>query len=258
VSSVDLAARIRSFELERERRCATRIEPTAFGTAYLNLDFPLRYDSNFVWVERTPGGVEADALAADADRVLGEHGLAHRKLVVDDEPGARLAPAFRTLGWSAERDVVMVLRREPEPRPAAGVRELGFDRVRPVLEAVLRRQPFADDAETIRQLTEVRAHLEHAVDARFFVAEADGRPASVCELYTIDTVAQIEDVNTLEEFRGRGLASAVVLAAARRAEERGCDVVFLIADDDDWPKDLYARLGFEPVSRTWSFVRVLG
>jgi predicted GNAT family acetyltransferase len=80
----------------------------------------------------------------------------------------------------------------------------------------------------------------------------------VCELYTIDTVAQIEDVNTLEEFRGRGLASAVVLAAARRAEERGCDVVFLIADDDDWPKDLYARLGFEPVSRTWSFVRVLG
>jgi hypothetical protein len=143
VSSVDLAARIRSFELERERRCATRIEPTAFGTAYLNLDFPLRYDSNFVWVERTPGGLEADALAADADRVLGEHGLAHRKLVVDDEPGARLAPAFRTLGWSAERDVVMVLRREPEPRPAAGVRELGFDRVRPVLEAVLRRQPFA-------------------------------------------------------------------------------------------------------------------
>jgi hypothetical protein len=31
--------------------------------------------------------------------------------------------------------------------------------------------------------------------------------------------------------------------------------VFLVADDADWPKDLYVRLGFDPVSRFWSFVR---
>ena len=62
-------------------------------------------------------------------------------------------------------------------------------------------------------------------------------------------------MNTIEEFRGRGLGSAVVLAAAASARTRGFDVVFLIADDADWPKDLYARLGFDPVSRFWSFVR---
>jgi predicted GNAT family acetyltransferase len=87
------------------------------------------------------------------------------------------------------------------------------------------------------------------------VAEVDGQPASVCELYVLGDVAQVEDVNTIEEFRGRGLGSAVVLAAADAARARGCDVVFLIADDADWPKDLYARLGFDPVGRFWSFVR---
>jgi hypothetical protein len=47
----------------------------------------------------------------------------------------------------------------------------------------------------------------------------------------------------------------VVLAAARAARARGCDLVFLVADEADWPKELYARLGFEPLTRFWSFLR---
>jgi hypothetical protein len=30
-----------------------------------------------------------------------------------------------------------------------------------------------------------------------------------------------------------------------------------LADDNDWPKDLYASIGFEPVGRTWAFHRDL-
>jgi len=149
----------------------------------------------------------------------------------------------------------MAQSREPEARPDLPVSELNFEEARPFLETVLRRQPYADSEETVRQLVDVRAVMEREAGALFFVASADGRPASECELYVLGDVAQIEDVNTLEEFRGRGLGSAVVLAAARAARERGCDVVFLVADDADWPKDLYGRLGFDPVSRFWSFVR---
>ena len=257
MSSPDLATRIRDFERELELRCSTVTEPTAFGTAFLNPDFPLRYDSNFVWVEPPLRGVAADALAADADRVLGEHGLAHRKLFVDDDlHGGRLAAAFLDLGWSAERLLIMAQVRESEKqRPTVHVSELSFAEARPFLELVLRRQPYADSEEAVRQLTDIRAVYEREAGARFFVADVDGQPASVCELYVLGDVAQVEDVNTFEEFRGRGLGSAVVLAAAAAARTRGCDVVFLIADDADWPKDLYARLGFDPVSRFWSFVR---
>jgi GNAT superfamily N-acetyltransferase len=256
MSPIDLPARIREFERELEQRCSTRTEPTAFGTAFLNLDFPLRYDSNFVWVDRPLRGVDAEALAADTDRVLGEHDLAHRKIYLDDDlHGTRLAAAFLDLGWSSERLLVMAQVREPEPRPGIPVRELGFAQVRPFLELVLRRQPYADSEEAVRQLTEIRGVYERVAGARFFVADVDGQPASVCELYMLGDVAQVEDVNTIEEFRGRGLGSAVVLAAIRAARERGCDVVFLVADDADWPKELYSRLGFDPVSRSWSFVR---
>lgn len=256
MSPTDLATRIHHFERELELRCSTETEPTAFGTAFLNLDFPLRYDSNFIWVEPPLRGVDADALAADADRVLGEHGLAHRKLYVDDDlHGSRLAAAFLDLGWSAERLLIMAQVREPERRPPVQVSELGFAEARPFLELVLRRQPYADSEEAVRQLTEIRGVYEREAGARFFMAGVDGQPGSVCELYVLGDVAQVEDVNTIEEFRGRGLGSAVVLASTAAARARGCDVIFLIADDADWPKDLYSRLGFDPVSRFWSFVR---
>jgi hypothetical protein len=34
------------------------------------------------------------------------------------------------------------------------------------------------------------------------------------------------------------------------------ELLFIVADDNDWPKDLYARLGFEPVGRTRAFHRL--
>ncbi len=256
MTSAGIEDRIPAFERELESRCAARVEPTTFGTAYVNLDFPLRYDSNFLRVERSLEGVDADALAADADRVLGAFDLGHRKIYVrDDGQGHRLAQQFLELGWAAERLLIMAQTREPERRPEVLVRETDFAGARSVIAESFGRRIDVDSDEAGAQVVGFREVLERVAGARFFVADVDGRPASVCESYALDSVAQIESVNTLEEFRGRGLASAVVLAAARSARGLGCDLVFLVADDDDWPKQLYARLGFDAVSRFWSFLR---
>lgn len=60
---------------------------------------------------------------------------------------------------------------------------------------------------------------------------------------------------THPDHRGRGYASAVVLRAVHEALGAGNDLVFLVADDEDWPKLLYERLGFEPLGRRWSFLK---
>jgi ribosomal protein S18 acetylase RimI-like enzyme len=79
--------------------------------------------------------------------------------------------------------------------------------------------------------------------------------AGACQLYLLDDVAQIESVVTLEQFRGLGVARSVVLRAVREARKAGADLVFLIADLNDWPHRLYGRLGFDEVGRGWSFTR---
>ena len=45
------------------------------------------------------------------------------------------------------------------------------------------------------------------------------------------------------------------MAASRAA---GHQVTFLWADENDWPKTLYAKLGFDVVGRRWRFRRPSG
>ena len=75
----------------------------------------------------------------------------------------------------------------------------------------------------------------------------DGEIAGWAELYSDGRTAQIEDVGTFERFRNRGVARAVVLRGIDIARAEGHDFFFLIADYDDWPKELYTKLGFEPI-----------
>jgi hypothetical protein len=44
-----------------------------------------------------------------------------------------------------------------------------------------------------------------------------------------------------------------VLRAAGEARAEGADLVFLVADGDDWPKELYRKLGFDTVGRLTKF-----
>ena len=65
---------------------------------------------------------------------------------------------------------------------------------------------------------------------RYFAGFADGLPVSCCELYSRGGVGQVEDVATLEEHRGQGLASAAVLAAVDASRAEGHALTFLLAD----------------------------
>jgi GNAT superfamily N-acetyltransferase len=57
------------------------------------------------------------------------------------------------------------------------------------------------------------------------------------------------------EARGRGYARALVCRAEELARATGHDLIFIVADDRDWPKLLYRRLGFAQVGRIWQFHR---
>ncbi|MBA3302049.1 MAG: GNAT family N-acetyltransferase, partial [Thermoleophilaceae bacterium] len=74
-------------------------------------------------------------------------------------------------------------------------------------------------------------------------------------LYTGGRTAQVEDVVTARAHRRRGHARAVVLRAAHEASAAGCDLTFLQAESEDWPRTFYERLGFDPVGTTWNFLR---
>jgi len=251
----DVLERIEAFERELEGRLSTRTERCRFGTAYFHEGFPRRWDSNVVWVDEPLDGVSAQELAADADDVLGRAGLEHRAIwVVDVAQGERLSPGLASLGYEIDRNVVMVHAREPDVWNDERAERIDLvSAKRFYVTAHLEGHADAEVADA-QMLADFRDVLVEHADVRFFGARVDGEVVAGCELYRLGDVAQVEDVYTLAEHRGRGLARAAVLAAVRAARGAGADLVFLGADEEDWPKHMYAKLGFDEVSRSYDFV----
>jgi GNAT superfamily N-acetyltransferase len=192
---------------------------------------------------------------AFADRTHGIAGVTHRRVWVDDPAaGERLSPAFAAGGWEVQRLLVMVHHGEAEhDADTLSVGEIPERLLRPLRDELSRAYGY--DEETRRQLLETQRQVAETLDVSFFGVRSEGRIVSGCELYSRGGVAQIEDVVTAPAHRNKGYGRAVVRRAVEAARSGGHDLVFLLAEEDDWPKDLYHRLGFEPIARLHGFLK---
>ena len=249
--------RITAFSRGIEDRSSTRREALSFGTLLLNDDYPSSHAHNFLRVEGPQPDLTAEALDAEAQRLLHDQaGRKHLQVLIEDAPtAARLSPLLQQLGWSATPLVYMVLTTEPAIASTARAEVVEWDAVRPLVQRDYRSDPRTSDEEVVRQLTDRREAIARATHLRHVVAPAGGPYMSRADLYSDGRTLQIESVVTLVEARNQGLARAVVLEGIRVAREVGHDLVFLIAEEDDWPKALYQRLGFEIVGRSTEFAR---
>jgi GNAT superfamily N-acetyltransferase len=247
-------ARTVGFSRWVSERTSTRIVLTPHGVAFMRDDTPLRYDSNFLWIDRVVD-VTAEGLASEADAFFAHVG--HREIFVPDAGvGARLAPGLTELGFNAIHLVAMAHRREPDHAAEAAVEEVSIQDLRDADRAFIRRDPEdTSDEEVVEQLVDFRQVLPDTVGGRFFASRVAGEIVSASDLYLDDHVAMVDNVGTFEEHRGKGLARAVVLHAVGVARDAGCDLVFLHADLDDWPRHLYVKLGFDAIGEGWSFVK---
>ena len=259
MSAVDPDLR-RAVELMRsvhDGSCEHR-EPFSHGTALFNLSLPRVWDLNFMRLEDWREPPRAGDLALEADRVQGGAGLGHRRITVEHEQTARaLLPGFRRLGWSVQRHVVMAHRR-PSEMGADGdsvVVEIDPERLRAERRDFLAEARIGADPDAVRQLSDRVLVTARATDLRLFAREVDGAVVSVCELYSNGRTGQIEDVATRSAHRGHGHARAVVLRALAASVAAGHELTFIVADEDDWPRRLYKRLGFDPIGRVHYFAK---
>jgi ribosomal protein S18 acetylase RimI-like enzyme len=223
----------------------THERPFRFGTAVFTPELPRRFDSNLLYVDRPVD--EPAELAAEAELLFSEAGLAHRVILFRDaEQGDRAAAALQD--WDAERHLVMAQRRDSESVSTNGVAEVGHEGVRAARKRMIESYGLGD-SEVIRQLLDFKPLLARWVTVRSFAALDGGEVVSYADLYVDGDDAQVEDVATLPEHRNRGHAKAVVTRAAEEARAAGAGFVFLVALEDDWPRQLYERLGFDVVGR---------
>lgn len=254
--AADRLARARAFEERLREAAADRLLETRYGTAVVTPSLPRIWDQNVLRL-REGARVGAQALAGEAERVLGPAGVAHRRVSMGPETGERLRPAFESLGWRVDRYVFMAAERPVAPgRAGERVVELTFEDVWAFRRQQAEEERGAGDVQLLQQLGELYRRWARAGRPRHFGVVADGKVVSVSDLYSDGRTAQIEDVATLPAYRNRGYATTTVLSALAAATCEGHELVFLVADADDWPKELYSGLGFEEIGLGYAFLRV--
>ncbi|HET7759386.1 MAG TPA: GNAT family N-acetyltransferase [Gaiellaceae bacterium] len=223
--------------LDRADMAGNRTVPSRVGTAVYDDELPLRLDSNFLRVE----------LKATPEEVLSEAERLGRRMIVfrSTEEGERLAPFFAERGWLVRRHLLMAQLRKPDRNGDHElVAEVAEEELRGARQRVVADEPWGKP-EVMAQLFAAKHRIGERARARFFAVRVAGEVVSYSDLYQDDADAQVEDVGTLPEHRGHGYATAVVTAAVAAARADGAEFVFLVADLEDWPKELYRKLGFD-------------
>jgi len=240
--------RIRKFSRALAEAAAEQRVPSAHGVGLFNPSTPTVYDANYLRVDEL---TTAEEHAAEADLLM-EH-FWHRRIATD-AGGSQLADSLERLGWTQSTHIVMAHVREPDRLvDTSAVREVTLDALAEPHTRVTLAETYGT-VELAEQLFAAKRRIGAATPTRYFAVELEGTVAAYCELRSGGATAQIEDVNTLGAYRGRGLGRLVVQHALNQARQ-GHDLVFIEALADDWPKELYGKLGFETVDERHLFLR---
>jgi GNAT superfamily N-acetyltransferase len=209
---------------------------------HLRIDRPVTYEDTVALVEEHLAGLSF-----------------HRVVFEDEQTSEHLEATFLTSGWKVDRDVLMTLTRSPDRTvDTRAVTDASEAQALALMERWLAETMKLAPGE-LGQILDCTAR-EGAVwgERRLGVRGDDGAVAAMTKLRSDGTTAWVEDVYTRPDERGRGFARMLVTRATELARAEGHELVFIVADDDGWPKQLYARLGFTPVGRLRAFHRDAG
>jgi GNAT superfamily N-acetyltransferase len=244
----EVAARARAWRDAAHAAVCDALEPWAHGTVVRATRYPSYFDFNVVRVEEDPA-MSVEALVAFADETL--TGLTHRRVDFDLVDAAEpLRPGFEAEGWKALRLVWMRHEARLPPGPDRAVERVPYDAVQDLRVAWFEEEsPDQDPAGYHAEAREVAVRRSVQVLA----LREGGAPVAFAQLERDGDAAEITQVYVHPDYRGAGRGAAMTRAAIEAA--RDARDLWIVADDEDRPKDLYARLGFRPAWTTMEFLR---
>jgi ribosomal protein S18 acetylase RimI-like enzyme len=247
VSDNDVAARARACRNATHAAVCDVIEPWEHGTVVRATRHPNYYDFNVVRVEDRPE-MDVDALVAFADEALA--GMSHRRLDFDSSEAAEpLRAGLEAKGWKMTRLIWMRHSSALPPGPDIAVEEVPYDAVHPLRVAWHEEEsPDLDPTEYHVEAREVATQC----GAQVMAVMEGGSPVAFAQVEGTEDATEITQVYVHPDYRGAGRGTAMTRAAVEAAGE--VPDLWIVADDDDRPKNLYARLGFRPA---WSAVEFL-
>ena len=249
--SDDVERRAQRWRLGDLEAVCDSVEPWEHGMVMKARRYPSYYDYNVIWVEGDPG-LGAEELIAVADARLGEY--EHRRLDFALGRGRRTGPAGPRGGQlgddAADLDAALGLAAAG---PVARGRGGRLRRCARAADGMAPRGlPRRDDTGYFANAREVAMTREVQV-----IASREGDElVGFAQLVRVGRGRGDHPGLRAARHRGSGRGTAITRAAIEAAGD--VDDLWIAADDEDRPKELYARLGFRPAWTSIEFLRAPG
>jgi ribosomal protein S18 acetylase RimI-like enzyme len=236
-----LTQRARDWHHAHQAAVCDSIEPWAHGTVVRASFYPTYYSFNLVRVEQEPE-LSAGQLASVADEALA--GLEHRRIDFEDIAAADARRAeLNALGWRTTRLVWM--HHDHSLPPGADELEVSEAPYEAADELRLAWHLEEDDGSEYELFKVAAREVSEARGVRVLTVTEEGRTIAFAQLERSGGGAEITQVYVHPDHRGEGRGTAMTRAAVRAGA--GAEDLWIVADDEDRPKELYRRLGFTPV-----------
>lgn len=239
--------RIVEVEFDAIRKLSPEVIEHDFGWAAIDPGIPLIWSANFLAI--CDPSADAERVIELGDEILGSRGLEHRQVHIahtDARAGEELVAGLKALDarWEPSAEVYMPHLGESDRRRAIEGHEVTGDQI------LVGREELATEAagahhttESMRQLLRSEDAMQEGLAGLWFAAGEP--PDGFCQLLLHPGgIGQVENVGTMARSRGRGLASAAIIAAIAASKQRGDELLYVCADAVDWPQHLYEKLGF--------------
>jgi ribosomal protein S18 acetylase RimI-like enzyme len=237
-------------------------ERTPWGVVQTDARFPLVWEANQASVMEPDPSLTVDGIRSALHPALRQVAAVHEHVefweTTVESPALN---GFRDRRERFDPDVVMVLDETVPDLDVRAILVAEMTSPGPEFWPWYRRSlhefetPLSDDV--LDQMVERMRQVLLPGGTRWFIGNMDGSMAGYASLISLTGVAYVDQVVTMPEFRGRGVASACVTAAVHAALGRGDRAVFLLAGEGGAPQRLYERLGFRGRARVESFTRRL-
>ena len=242
MSEMTAEERFRRWHLPWKERICEEVRPFSHGTVFRSPRRPDYWEYNCIRLDRP---IEAGEMVAAADREL--FGCAHRFAEWIIPMPNVVVRELRERGWIAAPLIVLLHDGRAIPESRAEFVEVDYNVVR-ALRDIWHREDFGEHTETDSFHAQAREVAELA-DVRVIAAVEEGRPIGFAQVETHDGGSEISQVFVHPERRGAGIGSALTARAIRIGADTAPDV-WICAERDDRPRQLYERLGFQAVIET--------
>lgn len=159
-------------------------------------------------------------------------------------------PLEQSFGMEGEETLTMLLPENADPsawktNPAVSIEAPDFDQLEQ--NELKYYGPLYGEDFTLRNNRRLREKLTcHG-------AYLDGKLAGSCYTWSAGGYTCLDGLLVDSDFRHQYVASTLLKALAEQAKREG-KILYLHADPEDTPKDMYAKMGFSVVDRVYEYL----